>query len=163
MTRELHRGRRTAAYEGDVVVFLIGFRVNKLWGVRSWLPVMLAMPPMLRELEQDPDSGLLGYRMLFGLREATLVQYWSSVDKLQGFANDPQRTHRPAWIRYFRSSYKDGATGIWHETYMVPAGSYETIYGNLPEIGLGAIAGVVPVAERGESAAARLQHPAAAR
>jgi hypothetical protein len=163
MAREIHRGRFTAAHDGDVVVFLIGMRVNKPWKVRQWWPVFVAMPPMLRELSKDPDSGLLGFRGFFGLRTATILQYWESAEKLQQFAGDPTRNHRPAWLKYFRDSFADGAVGIWHETYVVPAGSHETVYGNMPPTGLGAVAGVVPVAGRGESAAARLTHRAGAR
>lgn len=156
MAREIHRGRFTAAHDGDVVVFLIGMRVNKPWKVRQWWPVFTAMPPMLKELSTDPESGLLGWRGFFGPRTATLLQYWESMDKLQRFAGDPARGHRPAWLAYFRDSYASGAVGIWHETYVVPAGSHESVYGNMPAVGLGAVDGVVPVAQGGESAADRL-------
>ncbi|MGW1344806.1 DUF4188 domain-containing protein [Kribbella sp. NPDC002412] len=154
-------GRQTAAYDGDLVVFLIGMRINSLRAVKAWRPVARAMGPMLRELSKDPDSGLLGYRMLPTWRGITLIQYWESVEKLQAFANDGDRTHRPAWLDYFRQSFKGGAAGIWHETYIVPAGSHETIYGNMPLIGLGKVAGVVPVKERGDTAADRLSRPSA--
>jgi hypothetical protein len=46
--------------------------------------------------------------------------------------------------------------GIWHETYVVPAGSYECIYSDMPAFGLGAATGVIPVSQRGERAAERL-------
>jgi hypothetical protein len=52
----------------------------------------------------------------------------------------------------------DGAVGIWHETYVVPAGNTETIYGNMPLLGLGHVQGVVPVGKRGDTAAERLKH-----
>jgi Domain of unknown function (DUF4188) len=51
-------GRHTASYDGDLVVFLIGTRINSLRAVRQWLPVVRAMSPMLRELSKDPESGL---------------------------------------------------------------------------------------------------------
>jgi Domain of unknown function (DUF4188) len=152
-------GRQTASYDGDLVVFLIGMRINSLRAVRQWLPVVRAMGPMLRELSKDPESGLLGFRTLPTWRGITLIQYWESVEKLQAFANDNGRTHRPAWLDYFRQSFKGGAAGIWHETYVVPAGSTETIYGNMPLIGLGKVAGVVPVGSRGDTAAERLGLP----
>jgi hypothetical protein len=158
MARDINRGRFTAAHDGDIVVFLIGMRVNKPWRLRAWWPVFTAMPKMLRELSQDPESGLLGFRMFFGLRSATLVQYWESSERLQSFAGDPARGHRPAWLAYFRRSFADGAVGIWHETYVVPSGQHESIYGNMPAVGLAAVKGVVPVSQRGESAAARLAH-----
>ncbi|HWD78912.1 MAG TPA: DUF4188 domain-containing protein [Kribbella sp.] len=151
-------GRHSAAYDGELVVFLIGMRVNSVLKVREWLPVVRAMGPMLRELSKDKDSGLLGFRTLPTWRGVTLVQYWESVEKLQAFANDTGRKHRPAWVEYFRNSYKGGAAGIWHETYVVPAGNTETIYGNMPLLGLGRVQGVVPVGNRGDTAAERLKH-----
>ena len=42
-------------------------------------------------------------------------------------------------------------------TYLVPAGNYEAIYGNMPLLGLGEVAGVVPVNSRGRTAAERLR------
>jgi hypothetical protein len=150
------RGRQTAAYDGEVVVFLIGMRVNSVLKVRDWMPVAKAMGPMLRELSKDKDSGLLGFRTLPTWRGITLIQYWESVEKLQAFASDTGRTHRPAWVEYFRKSFKGGAVGIWHETYVVPAGNTETIYGNMPLLGLGQVKGVEPVGKRTDTAAQRL-------
>ncbi|ADB36021.1 conserved hypothetical protein [Kribbella flavida DSM 17836] len=149
-------GRQTAAYDGELVVFLIGMRVNKLRAWRQWLPVAKAMGPMLRELSADPGSGLLGFRSFPGLRSVTMVQYWESVEKLQAFAGDAQRSHRQAWTEFYRQAYKGHNVGIWHETYVVPAGHTETIYGNMPLLGLGKVSGVVPVNSRGRTAAERL-------
>ena len=149
-------GRQSAGYDGELVVFLIGFRVNSVRKVREWLPVARAMTPMLRELMKDKDSGLLSFRSLPTWRGITMIQYWESIEKLQSFANDTDRTHRPAWLEYFKQSYKGGAVGIWHETYVVPAGNTETTYGNMPLIGLGKVSGVVPVGQRGETSAERL-------
>ena len=50
-----------ARMEGEFVVFLIGLRVNKPWKVYKWLPVLRAMPRMLKELESHPESGFLGH------------------------------------------------------------------------------------------------------
>jgi hypothetical protein len=150
------QGRQTAAYDGEVVVFLIGMRVNSVLKVRDWMPVAKAMGPMLRELSKDKDSGLLGFRTLPTWRGITLIQYWESVEKLQAFASDTGRTHRPAWVEYFRKSFKGGAVGIGHETYVVPAGNTETIYGNMPLLGVGQVKGVEPVGKRTDTAAQRL-------
>ena len=144
-------GRQTAAYEGDVVVFLIGMRVNRWRAFRHWPRVTRAMRPMLQELMTDPDSGLLGFRAMVGWRQVTLIQYWRDTESLQAFAGDPSRTHRPAWIDYFKTAYGSGSVGIFHETYVVPAGAHESYYGNMPAMGLGAVAGVVPVGRRGDS------------
>jgi hypothetical protein len=140
-------GRWRATIEGDFVVFLIGMRVNHPLRVRKWWPVFVAMPRMLRELEADPDSGLLGWRQLFaGPLSPVLVQYWRSFEHLERFARDPERAHLPAWRRFARVvGYEGDDAGIWHETYRVRAGEHETIYGNMPRVGLAAAGGHVPL------------------
>ncbi|BDM69819.1 hypothetical protein HEK616_33060 [Streptomyces nigrescens] len=151
-------GRVTAAADGDVVVFLIGMRINRWRAVRHWLPTFTAMPRMLKELAREKDSGLLGYRgYSAGLRTYTLVQYWESREKLLAYASAPGQQHRPAWAAFNRRARgAAGSVGIWHETYIVPAGSYETIYHGMPPTGLGEAYGVEPVGRRGERAAERL-------
>jgi hypothetical protein len=154
-------GRMTAAGEGELVVFLIGMRINSFAAVRSWWPVARAMGPMLRELTQDPDSGLLGCRpLLAGPREVQLVQYWASREKLLAYAAAPDRNHHPAWSAFNRRLREGrGKVGMWHETYVVPAGAYESIYIDMPESGLAKATGVTPVTRRGDRAAARLRIP----
>ena len=150
------QGRQTAAYDGDLVVFLIGMRVNKLRALRQWLPVARSMGPMLTELMKNPEAGLLGFRTFPTWRGVTMVQYWESAEKLQAFAGDPGRTHRPAWLRFFKLAYSGGSAGVWHETFVVPAGSHETIYVNMPALGLGRTKGLETVGSAKDSAAQRL-------
>jgi hypothetical protein len=57
-----------------------------------------------------------------------------------------------AWQQFNRAVGKDGSVGIWHETYSVAAGRYETIYGNMPKFDLAAAIRHVPVGKRGETA-----------
>ncbi|MEV4500719.1 DUF4188 domain-containing protein [Streptomyces klenkii] len=149
--------RVTAAAEGDVVVFLIGMRINRLRAVRHWLPALRAMPRMLKELSRDENSGLLGYQALAGSpRGLTVVQYWGSREELLAYAADRNKEHRPAWADFNRRARgSEGSVGIWHETYVVPAGSYESIYSGMPKHGLGKAHGVEPVAKRGERATER--------
>ncbi|WP_267642775.1 DUF4188 domain-containing protein [Haloarchaeobius amylolyticus] len=128
--------RLTAEYDGDLVVFLIGMRVNALWRVHEWLPVFLAMPRMLRELEADPESGLLAYRTLLSWRSVTMVQYWDAFDSLEEYARDDEQAHRPAWADYTQQAGASGSVGIWHETYCVREGEHESVYHNMPAIGL---------------------------
>ena len=52
------KGRQTASLDDEVVVFLIGMRINRLRSPRSWLPAFRAMPRMLAELSRDPELGL---------------------------------------------------------------------------------------------------------
>jgi Domain of unknown function (DUF4188) len=80
--------RMTHDYDGELVVFLIGMRINKPWRPDLWLPVFGAMPAMLAELSKDKDSGLLGYRLTFGAGGPLLVQYWNSHEKLYHYASN---------------------------------------------------------------------------
>jgi hypothetical protein len=147
--------RMCAEVEGEVVVFLIGMRINKLWKIHKWLPVVLAMPRMLRELEQKPELGLMGYHNWFG-RTIIVVQYWRSVDQLMAYAKNRNSAHLPAWAAFNRAVGKSGDVGIWHETYRTRPGDYETIYANMPPFGLGKATKSVPAVGRRESAASRI-------
>ncbi|MGX2994296.1 DUF4188 domain-containing protein [Streptomyces sp. JNUCC 64] len=154
---ELIEGRVAADAEGEVVVFLIGMRINRWRAVRDWLPAARAMPAMIRELVADPASGLLGHqRLRGGARLFYLVQYWESREKLLGYAARPDALHRPAWAAFNRR-VRDGrgSVGVWHETYVVPAGAHESIYVDMPAFGLGAVHGTVPVERRGNRARER--------
>lgn len=150
-------GRMTDGHEGPLVVFLIGMRVNAWWRVRTWWPVFTAMPPMIRELSEERERGLLGYESLMGRNGPVLVQYWRGVDELLAYARDSEAAHRPAWRAYNeRARAAVGVVGIWHETYRVDAGAHESIYVGMPPVGLGAVSSLVPVARRGDSAGRRL-------
>jgi fumigallin biosynthesis monooxygenase-like protein len=114
-----------------------------------------AMPGMLAELSKDPESGLLGYRLVFDPRGPWLVQYWDSVEKLYAYASDTAAQHRPAWSRFNRQARKaPGAVGIWHETFEVSRA--ESIYVGMPRSGLGAATSLVPVTKRGDRAVQRI-------
>lgn len=149
------KDRMCAQVDGEAVVFLIGMRFNKLWKIHKWFPVVMAMPRMLRELEQKPDLGLLGYHQWFG-RTVILLQYWRSVEQLNAYAKSRDSAHLPAWRAFNRAVGKSGDVGVWHETYRVKEGTYETIYVNMPPFGLGKATKSVPASGRRESAAGRM-------
>jgi hypothetical protein len=154
----IHKGRYTADLStlGDeVVVFLIGMRINKPLRVRAWWPVFTAMPKMLKYLAEHPEKGLLGYQQAF-LPSPVLVQYWRSFDDLARFARDRDDPHLEPWRQFNRRVGSSGDVGIWHETYRVERASIETIYGNMPSRGLAAATAVVPVGRGRDSAAARI-------
>jgi Domain of unknown function (DUF4188) len=147
--------RMCAQVDGEAVLFLIGMRFNKLWKIHKWLPVLFAMPKMVRELEQNPDLGFLGTHLWFG-RTAILVQYWRSIEQLNAYAKNRDRAHLPAWAAFNRAIGKSGDVGVWHETYRIQAGNYETIYVNMPPFGLGKATKSVPASGKRESAAGRM-------
>jgi hypothetical protein len=130
------KGRYRANIEGDFVVFLIGMRVNKPWKVRQWWPVFTAMPKMIKELEQHPESGFLGANQGLMYGGPAIVQFWRSFEHLDRFARDPDSLHLPAWREFNQRVRASGDVGIWHETFKVRAGEYEAIYGNMPRVGL---------------------------
>ncbi len=153
---EIIAERVCAEVEGEIAVFLIGMRINRLWKVWKWLPVMRAMPRMLAELAADPALGLLGARGQFGLRNFSSIQYWKSAAHLQAFARAADKTHMPAWQAFQRSVGTNGDIGIWHETYIVPPGKLETIYLNMPRFGLGLAGTLFPARGNRATAAKRL-------
>ena len=49
----------------DIVVFIIGLRINRLRSVRKWWPTVQAMTPMIEECYEQ-QVGLLSHEMLVG-------------------------------------------------------------------------------------------------
>jgi hypothetical protein len=136
----LHSGRFTARIEGPFVVFLIGFRINRLFAVNKWLPTAKAMGPMLAELYANPQLGFLGSFSSLYWPGVMVTQYWRSFDHLIDYAQSKTATHLPAWKAFNQNIGSDGTVGIWHETYQVAANQYECVYANMPRFGV-ALAG----------------------
>jgi hypothetical protein len=154
---EIVPGRWTHSHDGDVVVFLIGIRINRLRSVRTWWPAMQAMPAMLKELSADPSLGLLSHTQHLSPRGALVVQYWRDLDSLIGYAQASGSAHRPAWAEFNRRARQAaGVVGIWHETLSVPAGRHESLYVDMPRIGLPAAFDPVEASGRRDSARGRL-------
>jgi Monooxygenase af470-like len=84
------------------------------------------------------------------------VQYWRSFEHLTSYAANRNGEHLPAWQAFTRAIGNSGDVGIWHETYLVRAGTYETIYHNMPPFGLGRVGELVPGAGRHQSARGRM-------
>ena len=145
--------RMTAEIDGDFVVFIIGVRINKPWKLHKWIPVVRAMPAMLKELERSPESGFLG-----SISGGFLtVQYWRSFEHLEAYARSHDHQHWPAWVAFNkRMRASRGDVGIWHETYEVKAGQYESVYSGMPRWGLGRAGTLVPASGRRESARGRI-------
>ena len=135
----------TVEVEGDFVVFLIGARFDKLHLARSLMDLggRRGMRHVLDYLAARPEKGLLAYEM--GL--PTIVQYWRSFAHLEAFANEKDDPHLEVWRNYWRRVGRTDRTGIWHETYLVKAGNYEAVYGNMPVHGLGKAGNLIPLSE----------------
>jgi hypothetical protein len=153
----LHPGRHTAVIEGSFVVFLIGFRVNRLRAVRKWLPVAKAMGPMLKELYANPSLGFLAAHSSVYWRGVMVTQYWRSFDQLVAYAQSRDSVHLPAWKAFNQSVGSDGTAGIWHETYQVAKGNYESVYVNMPRFGLSAAGTHEPATGHRKDARSRMR------
>ena len=149
-------GRFTASTDEPFVVFIIGMRVNKFFAFRKWFRTAMAMAPMIRTLYQHPEKGFLGAQTFFNLRGVVTVQYWRSFEDLEKFARDKDDPHLEAWRRFNKTIGSDGTVGIFHETYLVDAGKYEALYGNMPVFGLAAATKHVPAIGRRETARRRM-------
>jgi hypothetical protein len=152
----LIKERMTVANEQELVVFLIGMRVNKVWKVQKWAPVTAAMRAMLKELYTHPEMGFLGAETTMNFPTTLMVQYWRSFDDLAVYAGNRDAVHLPAWREFNRQAGLTGDVGIWHETYRIPAGYYEAIYHHMPAFGLGKIFPLLPAIGQRESARTRM-------
>ncbi len=149
-------GRFTAEIEGPFVVFIIGMRVNKFFAFRKWIATAMAMGPMMRTLYEHPEKGFLGAQTFLYGRGVVTVQYWRSFEDLERFARDKDDPHLKAWRTFNKTIGSDGSVGIFHETFLVDAGKYEALYGNMPVFGLASAANHVPATGRRETARRRL-------
>ena len=134
---DVNQGRWTAQIDGDFVVFLIGARLqarHPLRSLRDHRGIKHGMQGMLKYLSEHPAKGLLGFQTS-GV-STLVIQYWRSFEHLEAFAADDSDPHLAAWRRYWKRVGRSDRTGIWHETFLVRAGEYEAVYGNMPPFGL---------------------------
>lgn len=150
----IHDGRWTAEYDEDFVVFLIGARLNRTRRLLKMIPVARAMSRMQREIAEHPDIGCLHIEN-YGTVRPVSVQYWKSFELLERFARSSEWSHLAAWRDFNRLVRDSGDIGIWHETYKVAAGQFETMYGNMPRMGMAAAGRHVSV-EHQSTAAVRI-------
>ncbi len=148
--------RVSAVPQEPFVVFVIGMRINKLWRVDDWGPVAVAMPRMLSELRVKPELGFICGHVWFA-RTIVMIQYWRSVEALNAYAAAPEGAHLPAWRAFNRNVRGAKSVGIFHETYSVEPGAFETVYVNMPPFGLGRAFGVVPAEGALASAEGRMK------
>src|SRR5260370_2600827 len=148
--------RFTGDIEGPFVVFIIGMRVNKFFAFRKWIATAMAMGPMIRTLYEHPEKGFLGAQTFVYWRGVATVQYWRSFEDLERFARDKNDPHLGAWRQFNTSIGSDGSVGISHESFLVDAGKYEALYGNMPVFWLASAAKHVPATGQLETPRRRL-------
>ena len=154
---QIFNGRYTAKTEEPFVVFLIGMRINQWWRIDKWLPVSQAMGPMLQTLFTKPEKGFLHAEFYWNFTGPVLIQYWRSFEDLENFARNPSDPHLGPWKKFNQAISTDGTVGIWHETYTVQPGQFESIYGNMPRFGLAAAMEHVEAVGRRYTARKRLE------
>jgi Domain of unknown function (DUF4188) len=89
-------------------------------------------------------------------RTTIMLQYWESFEKLETYAKARDHEHLPAWREFNRRVGTSGDVGVWHETYAVAPGAYESIYSNMPPFGLGKIGPLTPVKGSWDTARGRI-------
>lgn len=151
----MNAGRLTAPANSDFVVFLIGMRINNIFAIHQWLPVVSAMGKMLPELYKNKQLGFRSHEMGIG-RTMILVQYWDSAEKLIEYASAKDSEHLPAWKAFNKAARASKAVGIWHETYVVKASATENMYVNMPAFGFAKTTELVPATGKRNSASGRL-------
>lgn len=146
--------RATSDIDGEFVVFVIGMQVNDWYRVRQWWSAAVAMKRMLQELGSHPELGLLRAEAGLFSGGIRVIQYWRSYEALEAYARASDRMHLPAWRAYHRIARSSTAVGVYHETYRVAPGTYETVYDQMPPVGLLA-AGAGPRALHAQSTSAQ--------
>ena len=142
---EIFPGRWSADIEGDFVVFLIGMRVNRPWKLRKVAFMLGTMPKLLKELDADPVARLPGELAGAALADrADGDPVLALVRGARGLRRRADAT-RTCGSASSSSCRLDGDIGIWHETFKVRAGEYESVYGGMPRFGLAAAAGHRPL------------------
>lgn len=113
----------------DLVVVLLGLRVNSLRGLRTATRLGTAIQ---KAVEAHPDGMLLHEGCLFSLfpPHVGIRQYWRDFESLETWAHS--LPHRMWWQDFMRDP---GGTGFWHEIYSRQEGM-EAIYDNM-EIPMG--------------------------
>jgi hypothetical protein len=141
----VYPARYTAANDREIIVFLIGMRFNGWRGIGQAALAFFRMPAMLAELARKPELGCLGGHVAFMWKNAYVMQYWDSYDALEQYAKARENAHLPAWRWYNKLGRSGRGAGIWHETFRVAAGAYESIYVNMPKFGLATATGHLPL------------------
>jgi heme-degrading monooxygenase HmoA len=134
----------------DVVVFMIGTRYNHPYGLFAPHVKQIGdyFTEMIENLEKLPDDyGFLGASTYANTissskNELMIVCYFRNVEGLHAFAHSDY--HMPAW-NYWNQKVKEMPhITIFHETYRVPAGNWESIHVNSKISGLNATVFKVP-------------------
>jgi heme-degrading monooxygenase HmoA len=130
----------------QVVCFHIGMRYNHPLGPAA--PGAKEMGQHIMKMfgavhERAEEFGFLGMTSWRGgerdrLNTSLSVMYFRTLEGLHAFAHD--KVHREGWDWYNKFTRETGYKhlGIYHETFVAPAGQWETVFDNMPPTLLGA-------------------------
>ena len=114
----------------DLVMILLGMRVNAVAGLRT----LLGFGPRVATAAKAMPDGLLSHEtFLWSLLppHAGIRQYWRDFASLEVWARSAP--HREWWKQFLRAP---GGTAFWHETYFM-RGGVEAVFDDVPQpIGL---------------------------
>lgn len=133
----------------DLVVILLGMRVNAWSGIRTLAGFG---PKIARSAAAQPDGLLLHENIVFSLAppHIGMRQYWRDFDALEAWARSSP--HADWWRTFLKNS---GGTGFWHEAYFI-SGGMEAVYDDMSiKPGFLAFASSVPAQGRMFSARSR--------
>lgn len=151
----VYPGRYTAEMPDDFVVFLIGMRLNRPWKVHTLVPVLSAMPRMLRWLISTQMPACCNGTTPGSTGRPSCSTGGALRSSTASRGQPGNRTGRPGkWFNHAVGA--SGDVGIWHETYKVHAGEYECVYVNMPRSRLAAAGVHAPIGSTGQSAARRI-------
>ena len=155
------RGWYTGEMEGDFCVFHIGLILNGNIPSKEMKQIGDAFNSMIKELEADPEKyGFLGATNYISgntrVDSTMTIQYWRSQEHLNAYARERMSKHLPGMIWSSRLMKVSAHIGLWHESFTVRAGDYESIYMNCPRILLGKAGRLVPATGKKRTARGRL-------
>lgn len=129
--------------DSEIVVFLLGFRNNHPLGILApgAKEIQDYFMQMIRDLDAGADEfGMLGMTSWRAAstrktgNEFMQVGYFKTVEGLHAFAHSEE--HMKAWRWWNKNVKRWSHMSIYHETYQVPRGNWETIYVNTHLTGL---------------------------
>lgn len=146
----------------DIVVFHIGTRNNHPMGLLApgWETIGKYFQDMSKVLDENREEfGLLGQTGWINAAdretagEFLIVCYFRNVEGLHKFAHS--KHHRDGWDWWNKTYSKHSHLAIYHETYHVPAGNWESIHVNSHISGINSMTFPVTDKESGEVVWAR--------
>ena len=118
----------------ELCLVRLGIQVRKL----SAFPYVLRLGRTIErsaKAAKTSNAGLLRSEMIrFAWNHFGVIQYWRSFQELEAWSHRPP--HADWWREAADRLRTKGDFGIYHETFLVPADSIESIYMNTVPTGL---------------------------